>query len=163
MTRAGGRAANGAGTGRTADATVGVRDDLDFDVPAQTDAIAGARHAVVQHLARHGVPSTVVDDIELVTSELVTNAIIHPPRVAGDGSVQVHIGLTDAIEVRVANHGSAAAIPPVDQWRPAPAKALSGRGLGIVRRLSDAVTVEQVGAHAIVTCRRRLPDGGVKR
>lgn len=134
---------------------------LVLDIPARTDAVAAARHAVAQHLSRRGVPSTVIDDIELVTSELVTNAIIHPRPPAV--SVHVRVVLTEGIEVQVANVGSATAIPPVPEWRPAPATALTGRGLGIVRRLCDAVTVEQVDDRAVVTCRRSVPDRGVKR
>jgi anti-sigma regulatory factor (Ser/Thr protein kinase) len=154
------RAADSFGAGR--DGGVGVLDELDLHVPSRTDAVAVARHAVARHLARHGVPSTVIDDIELVTSELVTNAIIHPRPVARDGVVHVHVGLSDAIELQVANTGPAASIPPVEEWSPAPATAVSGRGLGIVRRLSDTVKVEQIGERAVVTCRRRLPDGGAR-
>ena len=120
------------------------------------------RHAVVDHLTTRGVPSTVVDDIELVTSELVTNAIIHPRPCTATRRVHLRLSLSDAIELMVANVGSATAIPPVDEWQPAPPFALSGRGLAIVRRLCDNVTVEQAGERAVVTCRRRLPDGGVK-
>jgi len=130
-------------------------------VPARADAVSIARHAVAQHLARAGVPSTIIDDIELVASELVTNAIIHPrPPVA---SVQLRVDLGDVIEIRVSNAGMVAAIPPVAAWHPAPAAALSGRRLGIVRRLCDEVTLEQVGERAVITCWRSVPDRGVKR
>jgi serine/threonine-protein kinase RsbW len=160
MTLAGGSDGNGA----TDDATAAViaDDTLDLHVPVRSDAVAGVRHAVVDHLAQRGVPSTVIDDIELVTSELVTNAIVHPRPRAGGSAIHVHLVLTDAVEVVVTNDGSAGPIPPVDEWRPAPAVAPSGRGLGIVRRLCDHVTVEQRGGRAVITCRRRLPDGGAK-
>ena len=150
--------------GATDEGTVAVvgNDVLDLNVPARSDAVATVRHAVVDHLTARGVPSTVVDDIELVTSELVTNAIIHPRPASGEPSVRLRLALSDSVELMVANVGSATAIPPVDEWQPAPAFALSGRGLAIVRRLCDNVTVEQAGERAVVTCRRRLPDGGVK-
>jgi anti-sigma regulatory factor (Ser/Thr protein kinase) len=156
MTRAGGRDAIASDRG-----TVGVlRDDvLQLEVPVRTDAVAGVRHAVVEHLASRGVPTSVIDDLELLASELVTNAIIHPPPAAGR-AVQVQIAVSDVVDVVVANHGSAASIPPVDGWTPAPPSAVSGRGLGIVRRLCDDVTVEQSANRAVITCRRRLPDGG---
>ena len=149
--------------GGTDEGTVAVlgNDVLDLDVPGRPDAVATVRHAVVDHLLTRGVPSTVVDDIELVTSELVTNAIIHPRPAIGGPAVHLQLSLADAIELVVANVGSATAIPPVEDWQPAPPFALSGRGLAIVRRLCDNVTVEQAGERAVVTCRRRLPDGGV--
>ena len=49
------------------------------------------------------------------------------------------------MSVAVSHVGAAAAIPPVESWRPPPPHALSGRGLAIVKRLSDAVSVRQVG------------------
>jgi anti-sigma regulatory factor (Ser/Thr protein kinase) len=159
MTR-GRDAARGGGSARRG-ATSDVLDALELDVPARTDAVAMARHAVAQHLARAGVPSTVIDDIELVASELVTNAIIHPRPPAT--SVQIRVDLGDVIELMVGNAGVAAAIPPVAEWRPAPAAALSGRGLGIVRRLCDEVSLEQVGERAVITCWRSVPDRGVRR
>jgi anti-sigma regulatory factor (Ser/Thr protein kinase) len=160
MMRAGGSDANGA----TDDGPVAVigGDVLDLDVPVRADAVAGIRHAVADHLTRRGVPTSVVDDIELVTSELVTNAIIHPRPASGTPAVRVQVALSDIVQVVVANHGSAATIPPVEQWVPAPPLALSGRGLGIVRRLCDDVTVHQSAERAVITCRRRLPDGGAK-
>ena len=160
MTRAGGHPSIGAADEGTV-AVLG-NDVLDLNVPARSDAVATVRPAVVDHLAARGVPSTVIDDIELVTSELVTNAIIHPRPVRGEPAVRLRLALSDSVELAVANVGSATAIPPVDEWQPAPPLAISGRGLAIVRRLCDNVTVEQAGERAVVTCRRRLPDGGVK-
>jgi len=158
MTRAGGPTIGA--TEESAVAVIG-NEVLDLDVPTRADAVAGVRHAVVDHLLAHGVPSMVVDDAELVVSELVTNAIIHP-RPSGPPWVHVHVEVGEHVEISVANNGSAAEIPPVDEWLPAPAVARSGRGLAIVRRLCDAVTIQQSGEHAVVTCRRRLPDGGTK-
>ncbi|MET0145655.1 MAG: ATP-binding protein [Ilumatobacteraceae bacterium] len=130
---------------------------LVFDVSSLPEEVAVARHAVVAFLTSHGVSSVVVDDMELVTSELVTNAIIHP---AAHDLVHIEVGATDTVELLVSNVGPADAIPAIDEWQPAPPFATSGRGLGIVRRLCDDVDVEQVGDRAVVTCRRRLPDGG---
>jgi len=138
-------------------------DVLDLDVAVRPDAVAAVRHAVVDHLAQRAVPTWVIDDMELVISELVTNAIIHPrPPERTDRAVQVRVAVTDGIEVLVANHGDAATIPRIDRWAPAPAFAPSGRGLGIVRRLCDQVSVDQSGEWAVITCHRQLPDGGAK-
>ena len=149
--------------GATEQGTVAVlaNQAIDFDVPARRDEVAIARHIVVEHLSERGVSSVVVDDMELVTSELVTNAIVHPrPSGRADVVVHVHLDVSDAVVLSVANLGAADAIPAVDQWHAASPAALSGRGLGIVRRLCDEVAVEQRGELAVVTCRRQLPDGG---
>ena len=129
-------------------------------MPGRAAAIARARRAVAEFLALRGVPTVVVDDMELVTSELVTNAIIHPPPPVD--VVRVEVAASDTVSVAVSNVGAATAIPPVESWRTPSPHALSGRGLAIVKRLSDAVSVRQVGDMAVVTCQRRLPDGGAR-
>jgi serine/threonine-protein kinase RsbW len=156
MTRAGGEQQFGATD--QGNMAVLANQAIDFGVVPRTADVAAARHAVVEHLNARGVSSVVIDDVELVTSELVTNAIIHP-RPSGR-PVHVHVHVSDHIVLTVANVGAAAAIPPVEAWMPAAPGALSGRGLGIVRRLCDDVAVEQRGELAVVTCRRLLPDGG---
>ena len=143
--------------------TSGGRTRIELAVPPRASAVGAARRAVVDHLVAHGVASTVVDDLELVTSELVTNAIVHPRPADHDADVDIHVDVSDEICLPVANVGSAASIPPIEAWLPAAPGDMSGRGLGIVRRLCDAVVVEQRGDRAVVVCRRHLPDGGAKR
>jgi anti-sigma regulatory factor (Ser/Thr protein kinase) len=133
-----------------------------LDVPCRVDEVAISRHAVADFLADCEVPSVVVDDIELVASELITNAIIHP-RVSAAEVVHVEVDVTDVVRIAVSNAGSAEAIPPVEHWQTAPPLVSSGRGLGIVRRLCDTVSVQQVSNRAVVSCLRRLPDGGVQQ
>ena len=132
---------------------------IDGGVSPRRDEVAAPRHLVVDHLGGRGVSSVVIDDMELVTSQLVTNAIVHPQPTGRTSVVHIHVDVTDAVVLSVANVGPADAIPPVDEWHPASPAALSGRGLGIVRRLCDDVAVEQPAARR-VTCRRQLPDGG---
>jgi signal transduction histidine kinase/DNA-binding response OmpR family regulator len=52
-----------------------------YDVTGGTDSVADARHFVSSALRAQGVTDSLVDDIELLVSELVTNALIHgrPP------------------------------------------------------------------------------------
>jgi anti-sigma regulatory factor (Ser/Thr protein kinase) len=134
-------------------------DRLVLQVRARPVGISQARHAVAAYLADCGVSSTVIDDMELVTSELVTNALVHGLR----GSIEVEVDAEDEIVVTVSNTGPAQAIPPVDEWRPVPPQAPSGRGLGIVRRLCDTVAVLEVDQTTVVVCRRHLPDAGAGR
>jgi anti-sigma regulatory factor (Ser/Thr protein kinase) len=154
MSRAGGGHAAGA-----FEPAVGTR-VLDMDVLADRGEIGGARHAIADHLTALGVPIMVVDDLELIASELVTNAIVHPHPGDRPNVIHVHVDVTDEIAMSVTNVGSAAAIPPIEAWQPASPVAMSGRGLGIVRRLCDDVAVEQRGDLAVVSCWRHLPDGG---
>jgi len=128
-------------------------------VPTETEQVAPTRRAVHDYLVAHAVPPPVADDVRLVASELVTNAIMHGRPV---GAVDVHVELPRRAEVvlEVSNDGPVAGIPPVADWAPAPALAPNGRGLGIVRRLCDAVEVRGNDHVATVVCRRGWYSGG---
>jgi anti-sigma regulatory factor (Ser/Thr protein kinase) len=134
-------------------------DRLVLRLRARPADVSQARHAVVDYLGARGVSSIVVDDMELVTSELVTNAMVHGRR----GSIGVEVDAEDEVIVTVSNTGPAQAIPPIEEWRAASPVAPSGRGLGIVRRLCDDVAVLEMDDTTVVVCRRRLPDSGGAR
>jgi len=134
-------------------------DRLVLQLRARPADVSQARHAVASFLADRGVSSMVVDDMELVTSELVTNAVVHGRR----GSIGLEVDTEGEIVVTVSNLGPAALIPPIDQWRAASPLAPSGRGLGIVRRLCDDVAVLEIDDTTVVVCRRRIPDAGGTR
>ena len=134
-------------------------DRLVLRLRARAADVAQARHAVAAFLTDRGVSSTVVDDIELITSELVTNAVVH----GRHGSIGVEVDTEGEIVVTVSNLGPANAIPPIEEWRAASPLAPSGRGLGIVRRLCDDVAVLEIDDATVVVCRRRLPDAGGAR
>ena len=132
---------------------------LVLHVPTQTEQVAPTRRAVHEYLVAHAVPPPVADDVRLVASELITNAIVHG---RPTGAIDVEVALRPPAEVvlQVSNDGPVERIPPVDEWGPAPAFALAGRGLGIVRRLCDAVEVRGDDRVATVVCRRRWQSGG---
>ena len=134
-------------------------DRLVLQLRARPADVSHARRAVVAYLADLGVSSTVIDDMELVTSELVTNAVVH----GREGSIGVEVDADGEIVVTVSNIGPAQAIPPIDEWRTVAPHARSGRGLGIVRRLCDAVAVLEIDKTTVVVGRRRLPDAGGMR
>jgi serine/threonine-protein kinase RsbW len=52
---------------------------MELQVRAQRSAVRVARHWVVDQARREGVPDAVVPLIELLTSEVVANAVIHAP------------------------------------------------------------------------------------
>lgn len=129
---------------------------LELAVRSAPEEIAGVRHAVADFLRQRGVSSSIVEDVQLVTSELVTNGVMH----GESGPIGVAVDVSDSVTLVVSNVGPISPIPPVDAWALAPPAALTGRGLGIVRRLCDDVAVRDDHGRATVICRRRLPDGG---
>lgn len=92
---------------------------------------ATARRAVGDDLRRHDIAKAAIDDVMLVVSELVGNAVLHT--VAADGrQLRVSWDLeADAVVVRVFD-GTA----ELSLGQPAAPDAPSGRGLTIVAALA---------------------------
>lgn len=87
---------------------------------------------VVADLTARQVDDTIVDEVELVLSELVSNSIRHASPLP-DGTIRVHWKAKgDVVELEVSD-GSGETLPSVR--RPAP-WAPSGRGLRIVRGIA---------------------------
>lgn len=101
-------------------------------VPWDAASVTKVRRAVVSDLRARGVGPDVVDEAEIVVSELVANALRHA-RPLSDGAVRVHWKVKDpVVEVEVSDGGG-----PTSP-RPAPPStwAQAGRGLRIVRSLA---------------------------
>lgn len=95
----------------------------------------------------------VIADFELVVSELAANAIEHGT--GRDVTVEVDGSRTSWWEVTVSSASAGRSVGAARNWAIAPAEAGSGRGLGIVRRLMDDVSIGRSGDVLSVRCRRR--------
>lgn len=106
------------------------------DLPHGPRAAAAARSATREVLGRWRLPA-VLDDVLLAVSELVTNAVVH-------GKPKVWLVLRrGASRVDVSVHdGRPLSDAPMEGSEDD--RAESGRGLRIVRTLSDGVRYEQV-------------------
>lgn len=101
-------------------------------LPARPDSAGSARRFVADALSHQGAES-VVDVCVLLTSELVTNAILH-----ARGDVELKIGFAHR-HVRI-GVGDGSTAPP--QPRHVGTDAVSGRGLGLVDAFSSSWGVE---------------------
>jgi serine/threonine-protein kinase RsbW len=98
--------------------------------------IATVRHAVTEFAAWHGLPERPRSDFVLAVNELVTNAVQH-----GGGSGDVRLWRTaTAVWCEVTDRGPGFAAGR-DGYRLPPAQAPGGRGLWLVHRLCDEVTI----------------------
>lgn len=103
-------------------------------IRAQWDiaAVPGIRAILNEDLRARGVDESVIDESEIVVTELVTNALRHA-RPLADQCVRVHWKVRgDVCEVEVSDGGGDTTPVPAPQtmW------ATSGRGLRIVRSLA---------------------------
>lgn len=97
------------------------------ELPADSSAALVARRAV--RAACDGTDAD-VEVVELCTSELVTNALLH-----GTPPIRLEISVTRSeVKVRVADRGD----QPVRPRRVVTPEPVSGRGLGIVETLASA-------------------------
>lgn len=123
-----------------------------IELEADTSQVAFARRFVRGVLA-DGVGADVLGDLQLIVSELFSNAVEH-----GDNTT-VRVGVTqsdDFAAVSVRSDGSSHGVRPPDDWRVPDPEAITGRGLGIVREIADDVTVERDGDIVTITARCAL-------
>jgi anti-sigma regulatory factor (Ser/Thr protein kinase) len=107
-------------------------------------SVAEVRKVVVEDLQTRDVTTTVVDEAEIVVSELVSNAVRHA-RPLPDGMLRVHWKVkAGVVEVEVTDGGGESTPRPAPRtvWAP------SGRGLRIVRSLAHewGVTEDRNGS-----------------
>lgn len=121
-------------------------------LPAASEQVAVARRLVRQTLAGRA-PDEVIADLELVASELFTNAVLHGAGRVVYISVERTAGLAS---VTVASEGDAARVGDVETWALAEPPTAFGRGLAIVRTLADSVSVTRSPQRLTVTARRSV-------
>ena len=100
--------------------------------PWAASSVAHVRHALVLDLRARGIPEQLVDEAEIVVSELVANAVRHANPLA-DGTMRVKWKVRGTVvEIDVTDGGGPTAPRPAPRavWSPA------GRGLRIVRSLA---------------------------
>jgi anti-sigma regulatory factor (Ser/Thr protein kinase) len=97
-------------------------------------AVSGARRQVRNELAEENLPEPLLDDVEVVVSELMGNAVRHARPIAGGVLLVGWRIADDELTIRVTDGGSLKRIEP----RESSPMADSGRGLHIVERLARA-------------------------
>jgi anti-sigma regulatory factor (Ser/Thr protein kinase) len=135
---------------------------LSVNVPHEGNGVSLARHAFAGELALVGVTDDVRQDVMLVISELVSNAVKHASPLPGD-KVAVACAINeDCLHIEITDGGSLT--------RPSPEVAtifaLGGRGLDIVRMISREWGVSQDGDSVTVWAdvprvRKQLADTGI--
>jgi serine phosphatase RsbU (regulator of sigma subunit) len=122
---------------------------LVFSLPADPRAAASARRRVREHLSL--VTPSVVEDVLMAVSELVTNAVRH-----GEGSPEVRVRQAPRVlRVEVFDAG---------RWLPQPAEvthdSLGGRGLHVVGEVATCwgTTLDGTGPGKAVWCEFDIAD-----
>lgn len=107
-------------------------------LPAVPASAATLRSHLTADLVELPIPPTLIDDVVLVATELITNAIRHGEPLAG-GQVTVTWQVADGeVLIRVTDAGS----PQRPQVRHPSPRETSGRGLALVEALATRWGVE---------------------
>lgn len=108
-------------------------------VPGETYAVPLVRRWFRRRLG--DLPGEVVDRVELIASEFVTNAIQHSASGQGDGQVEIRLGRAAGhVRLEVRDDGPAAR-STVD-WRDPADVPDYGRGLDLVAAVADDMGAE---------------------
>lgn len=122
--------------------------------PADTAVIAAARRRFTAWLEDGEIPEDVVDDLELVLSELLANAV----RAAGAADADlVHVVASfdgEAVVLEVCNP-RASWVDPEHRWDLDDPLRTGGRGLLIVESLVDGLEVDDDRSAGTTTVRAR--------
>lgn len=106
---------------------------VEIDVPVELAGLGSVRERVVEAAARWGFPD--LRELEIVASELITNAVVHS---GTDAVLTCRRIAPDGVELCVCDHG--AGDPRMGEVS---LVATSGRGLQIVDALTDAWGVDR--------------------
>ncbi len=118
-------------------------------LPAVTEQVPIARHAIRDWLAALGASDFATADLLLASGEAIANAVEH----SGTDRVEVELSppVANSVGILVRDFGG---------WKEPVVSSHRGRGFGLMRALSDDCAVERGPEGTVVRLRRRISDPG---
>jgi anti-sigma regulatory factor (Ser/Thr protein kinase) len=134
---------------RCPDPTSAVTDPVGLDTTFDGDDLYPLRAAVAAHAAEFGLAEPGLGRLLVVATELATNAIRH-----GGGSGRLRLWRQDgSLLCQVTDDGPGIADPTAAGTREVPLSTEGGRGLWIVRKFTDEVSITPREPGTCVTVR----------
>jgi anti-sigma regulatory factor (Ser/Thr protein kinase) len=124
-----------------------------LELEPATMANVSAARSFVRRTLGPDVPDEVAADLQLATSELVTNAYEHGAEAAVVVTVEVGDGCA-SVSVR-SHQRPGANVAEVSEWSIADPEQLAGRGLGIVRAIADDLELTTEGSTLTIAVHRK--------
>lgn len=127
------------------------RSPLVLDCEASAPQLSAVRHELLRWLRANGVEDHRAGDIVLVVNEACTNCVEHAYRGRAPGRMRVEARADrGVVQVRVVDAGS---------WKtPSPDPGTRGRGLLLMRTVSDHVDLDGTSAGTTVELNFRVPE-----
>jgi anti-sigma regulatory factor (Ser/Thr protein kinase) len=127
---------------------LGVGRTVTVTVPARLEQLARLRRTLRQWLTATAVDQDTAYELVLAAGEAVTNAVEHAYLDSEPGNVELTVSRhAEELQLEVRDHG---------RWRTIPAPGPRGRGLKMMEKLTDAVTVDIDDHGTTVRLRKRL-------
>jgi serine/threonine-protein kinase RsbW len=126
-------------------------DEFELRLTARAEELQRLRHALSAWLARQGAPPEVAEEVALASHEAAANVVEHAyPN--GTGTFVVWARRDDGdLLVAVQDEG---------HWRTPSRTDQRGRGLTVMRSLTDEVVISPTGSGTTVMLRRRIAPTG---
>jgi anti-sigma regulatory factor (Ser/Thr protein kinase) len=131
------------------------RERLEAAYPSRGESAAQMRRALREYLSERALDAGVVYDVVLAADEAFINAVSHAE--AADGLIRVTASVSDgeaAVEVR--DGGGGFELRPPGQWPFPDVRRTSGRGVFLIERLMDEVSVRSGQRGTTVRIVRRI-------
>jgi anti-sigma regulatory factor (Ser/Thr protein kinase) len=141
----------------------GLPSSFEFLVPTDLAYVRPARKMIEALLAAQGWEEDVIDDVGLLATEVVQNAIEHGS--LGDGQERIRIGcmledMAVTLDVRDPGTGKDPSVALLrDATVPPPLDAARGRGLFLIHRLATQFDRELLPERGLKIVVRRIVDG----
>jgi anti-sigma regulatory factor (Ser/Thr protein kinase) len=124
---------------------------LTIEMAAAAEQLSDLRHQFSAWMRAAAIPEETIADIVLAVNEAAANGIEHAYRGHTPGTVRIEAENDGArVHVRITDQGS---------WKPAAAEpGIRGRGLLLIRAVSDWLEMDCTPSGTIVNMSFRLPD-----
>jgi anti-sigma regulatory factor (Ser/Thr protein kinase) len=124
---------------------------LRIETVATADQLVSIRHRLADWLRAGGISEDLTADIVLVVNEACTNCVEHAYRGFAAGTMLLEVSLTDdEVRTRITDYGS---------WKaPAANPGNGGRGLPLMRMLSDSMDLDTTAAGTTADITFRPPS-----
>ena len=128
---------------------------ISLSFAGETDEVPRMRHFLALWLRENEVPEPESSDLLLAASEAITNACLH----ARPAPSSVHISCSrrdGRISVGISDQGEGFSLDPIVMEQPPPLDRTGGRGLMLIRHLTDQVTIRTTTRGTTLTLVREI-------
>ena len=134
-------------------------ESLEIKVQNKLSALDSANQALTEFGRRHGLPESVLHDLNLVLGELLTNIISYGYTDSEEHEITMRLNVEpEEIRVEVEDDGTPfnpLEVPEVDTTKPLEERAVGGLGIHLVRKLMDSLEYERLDDRNFLTIKKK--------